>query len=71
MNIIDLPYLSPISQAEQVKGAFQYDGYDNRAVALAHSYADGLDVIAVAGTSIYLDRGFSRSQSFSVAQSSG
>lgn len=71
MNIVDIPHLSPISQIDSVTGGLQPSSYDNQAVGLAFSYADGSNVISVAGTSVYIDRGLSRAQSFSFAQSSG
>lgn len=68
MIIADLPYLQPLD-AKQVLGGQQRTRYDNRAAAIAFTYADSLDGFAVAGTSVFIDRGFSKSASFSVAQS--
>ncbi|MEM7594994.1 MAG: hypothetical protein AAF383_26435 [Cyanobacteria bacterium P01_A01_bin.83] len=69
MIISDLPYLKVVSQGDQIVGGQQKDSFDNKAVALSLAYADGSESYAVAGTSIYIDRGFSRSSGFAVAQS--
>ncbi len=70
MNIADLPYLRTIADLDQVTGGEQSNYFDNRAVAISSSFADGLEAFAVAGTSVYIDRGVSQAQSFAQAQSS-
>ncbi len=71
MTIVDLPCLIMISDLDKVKGGKQNNFYDNKATAISHSYADGLEAFSVAGTSVYIDRGISQALSFSEAQSSG
>lgn len=70
MIIVDLPYLATISHLQDVTGGTNNKSYDNRAVALANSYANGLESVAAAGTLVFIDRGFSEAISFSEAQSS-
>jgi hypothetical protein len=71
MIIADLPCLVLISDHDEIIGGKQNFTYDNRAAAVATTQADGVNVVAAAGTSVYLDRGFSKAESFSVAKSLG
>lgn len=71
MMVNDLPYLETISQRDETKGGKQNKYYDNRAAAISSTYADGLETLVASGTSVYVERGYSRSGSFSQAQSSG
>ena len=66
MMFADLPYLE-ICQRDEIEGGKQ-NIYDNRATAIAFTYADGLETLVAAGTSVYIDRGYSRSESFSQAR---
>ena len=70
MMFADLPCLETISDCDEIKGGKQ-NIYDNRATAIAFTYADGLETLVAAGTSVYIDRGYSQSESFSQAQSVG
>ena len=70
MIIADLSYQRSISKLDRLKGGVRNNYYDNRAAAVSSAYANGSDASAAAGTSIYIDRGYSQSQSFSDAQSS-
>jgi hypothetical protein len=70
MIIVDLPCFAIISAPEKTRGG-QNNYYDNKAAATALTYAEGLNTAAAAGTSVYLDRGISKAQSFSKAQSLG
>jgi len=70
MIIADLPCLTIISDWDKVKGGEKNNYYDNKAVAVSLAYADGVEAVAVSGTSAYIDRGISQAQSFSAAQSS-
>lgn len=70
MIIVDLPCLANISAYDEIIGG-KNSYYDNKAAATALSYAQGLNTVAVTGTSVYLDRGVSKSNSFSEAQSLG
>ena len=70
MIISDLPCLKVVSTCDKIVGGQQQkDSFDNRAVALSLAYADGSESYAVAGTLIYVDRGFAQSSGFAVAQS--
>ena len=71
MLLTDLPYLEIISQRNEIKGGKQNKYYDNRAAAISSTYGDGLKTLVASGTSVYVERGYSRSESFSQAQSSG
>jgi hypothetical protein len=67
MIIVDLPCLAVISAQDRViGGANNY--YDNKSAATALAYADGSEVVAAAGTSVYLDRGVSKASGFAEAQ---
>ena len=72
ININDLVDLTPISAADQVKvkGGSQNNYYDNTALAIAYAYAEGENTVTVAETAVTIDRGFSRAESFSLAQAS-
>ena len=70
MIIADLPCLRMISDFDKVKGGEQNNYFDNRAVAVSFSFADGAEAFAVAGTSVYTDAGVAQAQSFDQAQSS-
>ena len=67
MMFADLPYLE-ICQHDEIEGGKHNISYDNRATAIAFTYADGLETLVAAGTSVYIDRGYSRSESFSQAR---
>lgn len=69
MIITNLPYLEIVEDRSKVTGGKQNNSYESRAVSLAYSYANGSKSYAVTGTSVYLDRGISQSNSFAVAQS--
>lgn len=69
MIIADLSYQRSICDLDRLKGGVQNNYYDNRAAAVSAAYADGLKASAAAGTSTYVDRGYSQSKSFSEAQS--
>lgn len=75
MIINDLPYLMTICDPDEVQGGEQNnDDYNNnnyysRAVAVASAYADGSETFVVAGTSVYVGPGVSRSQGFAQAKS--
>lgn len=71
MIIANLPCLVIISDHDEIIGGKQNITYDNRAAAVAITQADGVNVLAAAGTSVYLDRGLSKAQSFSTAKSLG
>ena len=70
MIIADLPYLVMISDLDEIKGGEQNNDFNNRATAVSLAQADGRETFVVAWTNVYIGRGFSRSQSFSLAQSS-
>ena len=71
MMFTDLPYLETIAARDEIKGGKQNKYYDNRAAATSSTYGDGLETLVASGTSVYVERGYSRSGSFSQAQSSG
>lgn len=70
MIIVDLPCWAIVSAPDKVIGG-KNNYYDNKAAATALTYAQGLNAVAAAGTSVYLDRGVSKANSFSEAQSLG
>ncbi len=72
ININDFVDLKPISVDEQVKviGGSQNNYYDNTALAIAYAYAEGKNTVTVADTSVIIGRGYSRADSFSLAQAS-
>jgi hypothetical protein len=70
MIIADLPCLAIAVDSDEIIGGEQNNDYDNRGAAVALVYADGSEAIAAAGTSVYIDRGVSKVEGFSQAQSS-
>jgi hypothetical protein len=68
MIIADLPCLGIVADGDEVIGG-KNDGYDNRGAAVAFAYADGSEALTAAGTSVYIDRGVSKVESYSQAQS--
>jgi limonene-1,2-epoxide hydrolase len=69
MIIADLPCLAIAADGDEVIGG-KNDDYDNRGAAVAFAYADGSEALTAAGTSVYIDRGVSKVEGFSQAQSS-
>jgi hypothetical protein len=69
MIIADLPCLAIVADGDEVIGGKQNDDYDNRGAAVASAYADGSEALTAAGTSVYIDRGVSKVEGFSQAQS--
>jgi limonene-1,2-epoxide hydrolase len=69
MIIADLPCLAIAADGDEVIGGKQNDDYDNKGAAVALAYADGSEALAAAGTSVYIDRGVSKVQGFSQAES--
>ncbi|MEN9517703.1 MAG: hypothetical protein RLZZ381_291 [Cyanobacteriota bacterium] len=69
MIIVDLPCLAIATNGEEIIGG-KNDDYDNKGAAVATAYADGSEALTAAGTSVYIDRGVSKVEGFSQAQSS-
>jgi hypothetical protein len=69
MIIADLPCLAIAADGDEIIGG-KNDDYDNRGAAVATAYADGSEALTAAGTSVYIDRGASKVEGFSQAQSS-
>jgi hypothetical protein len=69
MIIADLPCMAIAADSDEIIGG-KNDDYDNRGAAVATAYADGSEALTAAGTSVYIDRGVSKVEGFSQAQSS-
>jgi hypothetical protein len=69
MIIADLPCLAIVADGDEIIGG-KNNEYDNKGAAVAYAYADGSEAFTAAGTSVYIDRGVSKVQGFSQAQSS-